>query len=73
MLRYFIFPQTVSVSSVTVWCRDSAALSSATEHTIPPEIGGKWGTKWLNPRFPLRTLLCAKNILFLFSWAREKV
>ena len=48
--------------------RLSAALSSATQHAMPPEFGRKWGTKCLNTRFPLRTLLCAgysvKLILF---------
>ena len=37
----------------------SAALSSATQHEMPPELGGKWGTECLNTRFPLPTLLCA--------------
>ena len=37
----------------------SAALSSATQHAIPPEFGRKWGTECLNTRFPLPTLLCA--------------
>ena len=26
---------------------------------MPPEFGGKWGTEFLNTRFPLPTLLCA--------------
>ena len=39
--------------------RQSAALSSATQHTIPPEFGRKWGTECLNTRFPLPTLLGA--------------
>ena len=30
-----------------------AALSSATQHAMPPELGGKWGTECLNTRFPL--------------------
>ena len=37
----------------------SAALSSATLHAMPPEIGGKWGTECLKTRFPLPTLLFA--------------
>ena len=42
------------------WCRgESAALSSATQHAMPPEIGKKWGTECLNTRFPLPTLLRA--------------
>ena len=49
--------------------RQSAALSSATQHAMPSELGGKWGTEWLNTRFPLPTLLCAeysvKLIFFL--------
>ena len=44
----------------SLWCRgESAALSSATQHAMPPEIGGKWRTECLNTRFPLLTLLCA--------------
>ena len=37
---------------------ESVALSSTTQHIMPPEIGGKWGTECLNTRFPLSTLLC---------------
>ena len=50
--------------------RKSAALSSTTQHAMPPEFefGRKWGTKCLNSRFPLPTLQCAgysvKLILF---------
>ena len=36
----------------------SAALSSATQHAMPPEFGRKWGTECLNITFPLPTLLC---------------
>ena len=37
----------------SLWCRgESAALSSATQHAMPPEIGRKWGTECLNTRFP---------------------
>ena len=39
--------------------RQSAALSSATQHAMSPELGGKWGTVCLNTTFPLPTLLCA--------------
>ena len=39
--------------------RHSAALSSASQHAISPDLGGMWGTKCLNTRFPLPTLLCA--------------
>ena len=39
--------------------RLSAALSSAPQHGMLPEFGRKWGTEWLNTRFPLPTLLCA--------------
>ena len=38
--------------------RLSAAFGSATLHAMPPEFGRKWGTKSLNSRFPLPTLLC---------------
>ena len=37
----------------------SAALSSATQHTTPPEFGSKWRTECLNTKFPLPNLLCA--------------
>ena len=30
----------------------STALSSATQHAMPPEFGRKWGTECLNTRFP---------------------
>ena len=39
--------------------RLSAALSSATQHAMPPEFSKKGGTKCLNTRFPLPTRLCA--------------
>ena len=35
-----------------------AALTSATQHAMPPEFGRKWGTECLNTKFPLPTLLC---------------
>ena len=62
----------------SLWCRrESAALSSfnstLTQHAMPPEIGGKWGTECFNTRFPLPILLSAgyggklkKNIIYLF-------
>ena len=34
------------------------ALNSATQHAIPPELSGKWGTEGINTMFPLPTLLC---------------
>ena len=39
--------------------RQSAALSSAAQHAMPPEFGKKWGTECVNTRFPLPTVLCA--------------
>ena len=39
--------------------RLSAAMSSETQHAMPPEFGTKWGTECLNTRFHLPTLLCA--------------
>ena len=49
----------------------NAALSSATQHAMPPEFGRKWGTECLNNRFPLPTLLYAgysvKLIYYLFN------
>ena len=39
--------------------RQSAALSFATQHAMPSELGGKWGTECPNTRFSLLTLLCA--------------
>ena len=38
---------------------ESAALSSATQHAMSPEFGGKWGTECLNTRFLQPTLVCA--------------
>ena len=40
--------------------RLNAALSSATQHAMPPEFGRKWLTEYLNTRIPLPTLLCAR-------------
>ena len=37
----------------TLVSRQSAALSSATQHAMPPEFGRKWRTECLNIRFPL--------------------
>ena len=45
--------------------RQSAALSSGTQHVTSPEFGGKWGTKCLNTGFPLPSLLCAGFIVKL--------
>ena len=39
--------------------RQSVSLSSTTQHVMPPELGGEWGTECLNIRFPLPTLMCA--------------
>ena len=39
--------------------RTSVALSSATQHAMPPEFGRKWGTECPNSRFPLPTPQCA--------------
>ena len=51
--------------------RQSAALSSATQHAMPSEFGRKLGTECLNTRFPLPNLLCAgysvKLISFIFT------
>ena len=50
--------------------KQSAALSSAIQHAMPPEFGREWGTECLNTRFPLPTLLRAgysvNLIWFLF-------
>ena len=49
--------------------RTSAALCSATQHAMPPELGGKWGTECHNTRFPLPTLLCAEyNVKLVFFY-----
>ena len=49
----------------------NAVLSSATQYTMPPELGGKWGTECLNTRFPVPKLLWAgysvKLIQFNFN------
>ena len=36
-----------------------APLIYLTQHAMPLELGGKWGTECLNTWFPLPTLLCA--------------
>ena len=46
----------------TLVSRLSAALSSATQHAMSLELGRKWGTEWVNTRFPLPTLLCAAKL-----------
>ena len=51
--------------------KQSAALSSATQHTMPSELGGKWGTECLNTRFPLPTLLCARYSVKLIHVSRQ--
>ena len=35
----------------------SSALSSATQHAMPPEFGANWVTECLNSRIPVPTLL----------------
>ena len=39
--------------------RQSATFISTTQNSMPPEFDRKWGTKCLNTRFPLPTLLCS--------------
>ena len=39
----------------------SAALSTATQHAMPPEFGGKWGTECLNSRFPYYLPCCVRD------------
>ena len=51
LIKYFHFFDLVS--------RLSEALSSTTQHAVPPEIGRKWETECLNTRFPMPTLLYA--------------
>ena len=43
----------------SLWCGGESAALSSTQHAMPPEIGGKWGTECLITRFPLPALLCA--------------
>ena len=50
----------------------SAALSSATQHAMPPEFGRKWGTECLNARFPLPTLQCAEYSVKLILNTSDK-
>ena len=56
---------------ISISSRQSAAFSSATQHTTPLEFGVKWGTECFNTRFLLPTLLRAgysvKLILWLFG------
>ena len=52
--------------------RLNAALSSVTQHAMPPEFGRKWGTECLNTRFPLPTLLCAGySVKLFFFWSYQ--
>ena len=53
--------------------RLSAALSSATQHAMPPEFVRKWGTECLITRFPLLTLLCAGYSVKLIIKNYEKI
>ena len=39
--------------------RQKRGASSATQHAMPPELGGEWETECLNTRLPMPTLLCA--------------
>ena len=48
--------------------RQSAKFSSATQNAMPPELGGKWKTKYLNTRLLLPTLLCARYSVKLFKY-----
>ena len=44
----------------SLWRRGKTQrFTSATQHAMPPEFGGKWGTDCLYTRFPLPILLCA--------------
>ena len=40
-----------ATSDAEFW-RQSEAKSSATQHAVVPEFGGKWGAKCLNNRLP---------------------
>ena len=51
-MKYFLFTFIFSFLRSGVW-RQSAALSSATQHAMPAEFCGEWGTECLNTRFPL--------------------
>ena len=51
----------------------SAALSYATQHAMPLELGGKWGLECLNTRFPVPTLLLCgiqrqADFIFICLW-----
>ena len=48
-----------------VMSRQSAALSSTTQHAMPREFGGKWGTEWLNTTSPLPSMMRAGNSVTL--------
>ena len=53
--------------------RRSAALSSSTQHAMPPEFSGKWGTECINTRFPLPTLLCVGySVKLKYKWSINK-
>ena len=48
--------------------RQSAALSSATQHAMPSDSGRKWGTECLNIMLPPPTLLCAGYSMKLIKY-----
>ena len=55
--------------------KHNAALSSATQYAMPPELSGIWGAEYLNTKLPLSTLLregysvkMKKNSRNLFSY-----
>ena len=53
--------------------RQRAALSSATEHAIPPEFSGMWRTECLNTRFHLPTLLYAGYSVKLIYLLKQRM
>ena len=57
MKYMFKFIFSFLLRSLVLVLRQSAALSSATQHVMPREFGGKWGSECLNNRLPLCTLI----------------
>ena len=61
----------MEIRSGLIWPRQRAALSSANQHAMPPELGRKWGPECLNTRLRLPTLLCegySVKLIYLFTY-----
>ena len=65
-VSYILLLNRIKVNNIIyIQLLQSAALSSATQHAMPSELGGKWGTECLNARFPLPSLLWGVKLISL--------